>query len=90
MSERTAEQKIADMRRVNEFLKDEAIVTCLANMKWKCYDDFLRADSNEQRIVAVAQAKNMEEFATQLQIVRDRGEVELERIAAAEKRKQKS
>lgn len=89
MSERTAEQKIADMRRVTEFLKDEAVVRCLGNMKWKCYDDFVKAEGNEQRIQAQARARNLEEFTNELTIVRDRGHVELLVIADQEARKQK-
>lgn len=84
---KTAEQLIAAKRRIDEFMKDEAVVECLANMKWKAYNDFVEADSNEKRIIAQAQARNLEEFATQLTIVQERGEMELLKLAEAERRK---
>lgn len=84
---KTAEQLIAAKRRIDEFMKDEAVVECLASMKWKAYTDFVEADSNEKRIIAQAQARNLEEFATQLGIVQDRGTVEIQRLAIAEKQK---
>lgn len=86
----SADVDILRMKRIDAFLADEAVVACLADMKWKCYDDFRSAVSNEQRIQAQARAVVLETFADELQRVRSRGQVEVELIAAAERQRKQS
>lgn len=70
----TTEEVIRRAARVEEFLKDEAIVDALAGMKLDCYKDFLDAGPTDELRLAQARGKNLENFAIELQMVRDRGE----------------
>lgn len=87
---KTPEQLMAAKRRVEEFLKDEAIVDCLANMKWKAVDDVTRAGNDTALYMAQARLRAVNEFADEMQVVRDRGVVEMERLAEREAKKKKS
>lgn len=81
----TTEEVIRRAARVAEFMKDEAIVEAIANMKWKCYDDFLKAGPTDELRLAQARGKNLENFADELQVVQDRGVFEAEKVIQQEK-----
>lgn len=63
-------------RRVDAFLKDEAIATALGRLERRYYEEFKQADSAETRIRAWAKASVLDGFLLELQIVKDSGELE--------------
>lgn len=82
----TAQEKIDAAMRVSNFLKDPAIITALAGVKWRNYERFESADSSEKRVQAWACAHVLKEFEQELQLVIDQGEHEVLKIADAVKR----
>lgn len=63
-------------RRIDAFLKDDAIADALSRMERRHYEEFIAADSAEQRIRAWAKATVLREFERELKIVQDTGELE--------------
>lgn len=86
----TPEKAIQDAMRVQNFMKDDAIVAALAMMKWRNYDEFENAKSSEDRMRAQAKAVVLREFADALQVVIDAGELEALKIAEAVKKAQRA
>lgn len=63
-------------RRIDQFLKDEAVQAAIAAMKKENYRLFLVADDAEARLMAQARALNLDQFETALRGLVDAGERE--------------
>lgn len=70
-------------RRIDAFLKDDVIAKALSDMERRYYEEFIAAESSEQRVRAWAKAKMLRDFETQLKIVSDAGETETLQAARA-------
>lgn len=76
MNERSPEQMLADARRIDEFLKDEAIDAAFRRMERSYYEEFIAASSSEARVQAWAKANVLKDFERELKIIRTPLDVE--------------
>ena len=81
MSERSTQQIIDDARRLDEFLKDEAIQAVFSRMERRYYEEFVAAiDSSEKRVMACAKANVLRDFERECRSMKDAGDFALASI----------
>ena len=81
----TPEQTVRAAQRVNEFLKDPAIGEAFARMERRFYEEFIAAESAEQRVRAWAKASMLKTFENEVRSILDAGEGEVLKAAKATK-----
>lgn len=79
----TPEQTIRAAARIQEFLKDEAIAKAFERMERRVYEEFVAAESAEQRVRAWAKAAALKMFEGEVQSILDAGETEVLKAAKA-------
>ena len=87
MSEpKSSEATIAAARRIDAFLKDEAIGGALSRMERRYYEEFKAADTSEKRVQAWGKAKVLDDLERELKSILDAGEMAVLQAAKAAKK----
>jgi glycerol-3-phosphate O-acyltransferase len=85
----TPEQRLHAGRFINDLFKNEIFLAIEARMERAVYEEFLKAQTSEDRVRSWAKGVVIRNLRTEMQIVLDRGdEVALE-LANAEAKRQK-
>ena len=73
----SAEQTIRDAATIDQFLKNEVVAGALQRMERRFYEEFIAAESAEQRVRAWAKASVLRQFDTEMLAVLGKGETEV-------------
>ncbi len=68
-SERTPDQKIADARRVEEFLRDEVIYRAIQSLEEKYIEEMIAAKQSDERARAQGKIHAVRGFAGELRAI---------------------
>ncbi len=84
-SERTPDQKIADARRVEEFLRDEVIYRAIQSLEEKYIEEMITAKQSDERARAQGKIHAVRGFASELRAIMLDADHELALVQLQEK-----